>query len=114
MSELSRDQYDAAFHARASALGFIRRTPRDYIIPGGGILRPWHAGVALTRERWCYECEWRLIAVERDSIPALAALLEACRDLPVRFGHGYQAEAAPAVPARGGFRSGAIDDTSGT
>lgn len=109
---MDRDQYTAAFHALATAHGFTRRAPLDYAIPGGGVLRPWHASVALTRDSWCYECEWRVIGAERASYAALAALVKACEALPKRFGHGTMTDLH--APGPTGFGSGDITDTSRT
>lgn len=101
---MTRDEYNAAFEARAFALGFVRRAPNEYDIPGGGVLVHIHRGIALTRDAWCYEQQWRLMGADVGSMTALWQLYLACADLPTRFGHSDVTQpTGPAmqVPTRG-------------
>lgn len=100
---MTRDEYNAAFEARAFALGFVRRAPNEYGIPGGGVLVHIHRGIALTRDAWCYEQQWRLHMADVSSMTALWQLYLACADLPARFGHSDVTQPtgpAPLYPER--------------
>lgn len=109
-------EHDEAMRQRLLACGFRPRGGGEWSIPGGGYIDPQNRHVALTRTTACCESYWRTMSVTRASVPALMALYIATADLPERYGHiDYRATPQPVhVPGRGGFGTGAIDDTKGS
>lgn len=109
-------EYQAAFTQRALACGFTRDPGpwHRFRTPAGGVLLLEFPGVPIDRDTWCYEARWRVTGAEQADYQHLAALDAAVRDLPARFDYRTNGVVPAHVPARGGFGSGAENDTRGT
>lgn len=115
---MTREENYAAFDKIAQSLGFKRLNSTTYDIPGGGRLEYLHMHYPIDRYTFRLGSEWRLRSIERESIPALAALHAATETMPMTFGEVFdtrsEAPARAAVPKPSGFGSGDINDTKGT